>query len=149
MEQDKLYNKISTFIKEHHVLTLATSADNKPWCCQCFYVFLEDEALLVFTSSNETKHVQDVEKQAEVAVSIVLETSVVGKVQGVQITGRMFEPKDDLSKKVNKAYMRRFPFAKLMNTNLWVVEVDYMKMTDNRLGFGKKHIWERSDEFTS
>jgi uncharacterized protein YhbP (UPF0306 family) len=28
-----------------------------------------------------------------------------------------------------------------MNTHLWVVKLTMIKMTDNRLGFGKKLIW--------
>jgi hypothetical protein len=32
-----------------------------------------------------------------------------------------------------------------MNTTLWKLRVDYAKMTDNRLGFGKKLIWERKE----
>jgi uncharacterized protein YhbP (UPF0306 family) len=32
----------------------------------------------------------------------------------------------------------------LMDTHLWVVKLTYIKMTDNRLGFGKKLIWENS-----
>ncbi len=31
--------KITEFILKHHVLTLATSADNSPWCANCFYVY--------------------------------------------------------------------------------------------------------------
>jgi uncharacterized protein YhbP (UPF0306 family) len=30
-----------------------------------------------------------------------------------------------------------------MNTHLWIVDLTLIKMTDNRLGFGKKHIWTK------
>ncbi len=29
----------------------------------------------------------------------------------------------------------------LMDTHLWVVSLTQIKMTDNRLGFGKKLLW--------
>ena len=29
----------------------------------------------------------------------------------------------------------------LMKTTLWVVDLSFLKFTDNRLGFGKKLIW--------
>jgi uncharacterized protein YhbP (UPF0306 family) len=29
----------------------------------------------------------------------------------------------------------------LMETHLWLCDLVYIKMTDNRLGFGKKLIW--------
>jgi uncharacterized protein len=35
----------------------------------------------------------------------------------------------------------RFPVAALMDTRLWIVRLTFIKMTDNRLGFGKKLIW--------
>ena len=37
--------------------------------------------------------------------------------------------------------MKKFPIAMLMETTLWVVSLTYLKMTDNKLGFGKKMIW--------
>jgi len=32
----------------------------------------------------------------------------------------------------------------LMDTRLWIVSLTLIKMTDNRLGFGKKLIWQKS-----
>ncbi len=37
----------------------------------------------------------------------------------------------------------------LMETNLWIVELTYIKMTDNRLGFGKKLIWKKDGNVAS
>lgn len=135
--------KITDFIQKHHVLTLATSTKNRPWCATCFYVYSKDENMFVFTSDDETKHVQDVKENNIVAGSVVLETSVVGKIQGIQFAGKMYLPENDLKKKVHKLYMKKYPFAKLMNTQLWILDVNYIKLTDNRLGFGKKLIWEK------
>ncbi len=140
---EKIDSKVIEFINEHHVLTLATSSNNEPYCANCFYVYFKEENMLVFTSDMETKHIGDVQKQNRVAANIVLETSVIGKIQGVQITGLLSQPSDDLLKKVKKAYLKRFPVAMLMKTNLWVLDVDFIKMTDNRLGFGKKLIWRK------
>ena len=131
------------FIKGHHVLTLATSVDNIPYCANCFYVYLEAENMFVFTSDNETKHVQDALKNNIVGGSVVLETSIVGKIQGIQFNGTMYLPENELKKKANKSYMKKYPFAKLMNTQLWVLDLDFIKLTDNRLGFGKKLIWRK------
>ncbi len=142
LEIDK---RIVTFIKKHHVLTLATCSGNKPWCANCFYVYLEDLNLFIFTSDNSTKHIQDVLEQDLVAGSIVLETSVIGKIRGIQLRGKMWKPDKRLLKKVKIAYLKKFPVAMLMKTNLWVVEPSLLKYTDNRLGFGKKLIWEKEN----
>jgi uncharacterized protein YhbP (UPF0306 family) len=137
--------KIIEFIKDHHVLTLATSNDNKPYCANCFYAFLEDEIAFVFTSDMDTKHIKDSIQQNFVGGSVVLETSIVGKIQGIQFNGTLYKPENELLEKANNEYLKRFPFAALMNTNLWVLELSFIKMTDNRLGFGKKIIWKSDD----
>ena len=133
--------RIIEFIKKHHVLTLATSNQNIPYCANCFYVYSEENNMLIFTSDYPTKHVKDLKQQDIVAGSIVLETTVIGKIQGVQFQGKIFEPTNVLLDKVKKKYLTRFPIAMLMKTTLWVVDLTFLKFTDNRLGFGKKLIW--------
>lgn len=136
--------KIIEFLKEHHVLTIATSVDNYPYCANCFYAYMEKENMLVFTTGHETKHGADFSKNSQVAGSVVLETDVIGKIQGIQFCGSIFEPKEELLKAAKKRYLKRFPFAALMDTTLWTVELQFIKMTDNRFGFGKKLIWVKS-----
>jgi len=140
---ERIDHRIIEFIQKHHVLTLATCHENEPWCANCFYVYLEDQNLFVFTSDPDTKHIQDVLKQDRVAGSVVLETETIGKIRGLQFQGDISEPEADLLRKVRKAYLRRFPVAMLMKTTLWIVEPTLLKYTDNRLGFGKKLIWKK------
>ena len=140
---NKPEKRIVDFMNEHHVLTLATCTENNPWCANCFYIYLEEENCFVFTSDDTTKHVQDVLINANVAGSVVLETNVVGKIQGIQFRGIMEKPNKKLASKTKKAYLKRFPFAVLMKTSLWILKINHIKMTDNRLGFGKKLIWEK------
>ena len=142
---NKLDKKAINFIKEHHVLTLATSNNNKAYCANCFYAYMEDENMLVFTSDIDTKHIKNVLENNYVAGSIVLETNIVGKIQGIQFNGIMTQPENEILKKANKTYIKRFPFAKLMKTTLWTIDLTFIKMTDNRLGFGKKIIWEKNN----
>lgn len=141
----KLEYRVVEFIKEHHVLTLSTAVDNTPYSCNCFYAYHEDDNVLICTSDYKTKHIKDALQNNNVSGSIVLETSIVGKIQGVQFNGIMSEATDELFKKYKKAYLNRFPFAILKNTALWVIDLTFIKMTDNRLGFGKKIIWKKND----
>jgi uncharacterized protein YhbP (UPF0306 family) len=142
---EKVDKIIIEFLKKHHVLTLATSVNNEPWCANCFYSFIKDDMVLVFTSDSKTKHIQDISQNATVAGSIVLETSVVGKIQGIQFTAIVTESTKDLTSKAHISYLKRFPFAVLANTSLWSVTLQSVKMTDNRLGFGKKLYWKRDE----
>ncbi len=126
------------------MLTLATSLNDQPWCANCFYAYLEEEAAFVFTSDYDTRHIRETLKNNRVAGSIVLETSIVNKIQGVQFTGVLQLPVNEMIARSRHAYLKRFPFAALMDTTLWILYADHIKLTDNRLGFGKKLIWERT-----
>jgi uncharacterized protein len=133
--------RIIKFFRKHHVLTIATSLENEPWCASCFYAYLEEENALVFTSDLKTRHGQEFLKNPEVAGNIYLETKIIGRIRGIQFRGRISELQDEMSAKARSAYLKRFPVAMLMDTHLWVVKLTQIKMTDNRLGFGKKLIW--------
>jgi uncharacterized protein YhbP (UPF0306 family) len=134
--------RIVKFFRKHHVLTISTTVDNEPWCANCFYVYLEEENALVFTTDAATRHGQEFLKNPLVAGSVVLETMIIGKIRGIQFQGIASEPEGAIASKAKKAYLLRFPPAILMDTHLWIVKLTYIKLTDNRLGFGKKLIWE-------
>lgn len=135
--------RIVTFIDEHHVLTLAVSNNNLPWCASCFYVYLHDRNLFVFTSDPETRHVRDIVEGGnyEVAGTVALETRVTGKIRGIQFSGPARKLKGEELKTAKKAYLDKFPIARFTKLYLWGVQPSYIKMTDNRLGFGKKLTW--------
>ncbi|PIY03739.1 MAG: hypothetical protein COZ21_08460, partial [Bacteroidetes bacterium CG_4_10_14_3_um_filter_31_20] len=111
MENVKPEKRIVDFIKKHHVLTLATKSENELWCANCFYVYDEEENSLIFTSDIDTRHVSEALKNNFVAGSIVLETSVIGKTQGIQFQGKFIKPEKEQLKMVKNKYLLRFPFA--------------------------------------
>ncbi len=133
--------KVISFLRKHHVLTIATCVENEPWCANCFYVYMEDENAFVFTTDTDTRHGKEFLNNPLVAGSVVLETMVIGKIQGIQFQGIVSEPEGDLLAISKNRYLKRFPVATLMDTHLWIVKLTHIKMTDNRLGFGKKYIW--------
>ncbi len=137
--------RIIDFIGEHHIFTIAVSRDNQPWCATCYYVYLEEENHFIFTSDHDTRHIRDVVEgnNYRVAGTIALETKIVGRIRGIQFTGDIEIPNSPaLQRRAKTAYLRRFPIARLMpNLHLWVLQPDFIKMTDNRLGFGKKQTW--------
>ena len=139
-------DRIIRFINKHHVLTIATSVNDKPWTASCFYVFLEDEFSLVFTTDDDTRHGKEFALNPLVAGSVVLETSVIGKIRGIQFEGYVSRPGPELQRKAKAAYLKRFPVAMLMETSLWILKLSHVKLTDNRLGFGKKLIWNRPEK---
>lgn len=137
--------RIVRFFNKHHVLTIATAVNNEPWCANCFYVYLEEENSLVFTTDLKTRHGKEFALNPRVSGSVVLETMVVGKIRGIQFSGTVSEAAGEILAKARKRYLMKFPVAALMDTRLWILRLDYVKMTDNRFGFGKKLIWQEPD----
>ncbi|MDR0511140.1 MAG: pyridoxamine 5'-phosphate oxidase family protein [Rikenellaceae bacterium] len=133
--------RIDDFVRRHHVMTLATSSDGLPYCCSVFYAWIATEKSFVFTSDGGTRHVADMEACEFVAGAIALETTIVGRVRGLQLQGVVRRAGGDDLAKARRAYLRRFPYAVAYPLNLWILTPTLLKLTDNRLGFGKKIVW--------
>ena len=131
--------KIVSFLNKHHVLSLATSSEEEISVCNLFYTFAKDKVSFIVASSDDTTHIQHINKSPKIAGTVVLETKAVGKVQGVQFRGEFLELQDNALKGL---YFKAFPYAIAMNPKLWQIKINYFKMTDNTLGFGKKIIWQ-------
>jgi len=141
-------SRIIRFLNHHHVLTLSTTSESGSWTAHCFYAFIPERQSLVFTSAHDTRHGREVLQNQRVSGGIMLETKVIGMIRGIQLTGTVFPVGDDgdsLEPVARTAYLKKFPFAIATKLDLWVLQIDYLKMTDNRLGFGKKLEW-RSGE---
>ena len=134
-----MQKRIKDFLLSNHILTLATSADNLPYVATCFYVFDEESIALVFASDAETRHLRQALANPNVAAAIHICTDKVGLIRGVQCKGRLLEATDQQK----RCYFEAFPIAKAMAPSIWAMELDWVKMTDNRLGFGKKLTWTR------
>ena len=134
--------RIVDFIKEHHLLTLATSKENSPYCSNVFYIYDEKNNSLIFSSDIKTRHAQEFSENSNVAATIALGTKDVEKIQGVQLLGEIKELKGEELEKASKQYLKAYPYAKKMKPHLWEMKLTFVKMTHNRLGFGKKLIWE-------
>ncbi|MCK9616574.1 MAG: pyridoxamine 5'-phosphate oxidase family protein [Lentimicrobiaceae bacterium] len=137
--------RILKFIRQHHIFTLATVVDTQPYVATCFYVYIEENNQFIFTSDDHTRHAKEMQIQPRVAGAIALETRIIGKIQGIQFTGVARKLEKEELKIAGHAYAAKFPVARLMETTLWSIQPDFMKMTHNLLGFGKKLIWETTE----
>lgn len=135
------FDKISSFLSEHHVLSLATTTTQELSVCSLFYRYFPKRNIFIVASSEETNHIKHIQSNPTVAGNILLETKEVAKIQGVQFRGTFSELKDITNKEL---YFEAFPYAREMNPKLWQIDVKYFKMTDNTLGFANKIIWKDS-----
>jgi len=135
--------QIINFLNDHHLLTLATSQNNKPYCCNLFYVYDQVSNQLIFSTEIKTKHAQDFIANTNVAGSVALETKEVSQIQGVQLLGTIQELKGERLKIAKEEYIKAFAYSENMQLYLWAMPLNFIKMTHNKLGFGKKLIWEK------
>ena len=145
-------SRILDFIGEHHVLTVACAsrqAAGAPasslelWCANAFYVFDPQEEGFIITSEAKTRHAQLFLENPQVTGSIVLETETVGMIRGLQFSGTVRRCESGLFDRCRLRYLKRFPYAVFKGGEVWLIIPDKMKYTDNRLGFGKKLLWEK------
>jgi uncharacterized protein YhbP (UPF0306 family) len=142
VEQEVLHKRIKSLLRRHHLLSIATVSDGKPWCASCFYAWDEENNTLVITTDPVTRHGSQFRTNNNVAGTIALETKRIGRIRGIQFAGIISEPEGADLEKARSRYLRRFPYAALIEIHLWTIALNHIKLTDNRLGFGKKIIWE-------
>lgn len=144
MWQNNMDKRIVDFLSEHHVATLATiRRDCTPFCCNIFYAYDSEKHTFIFSSDSATAHVSHFTINDRVAASVVVESKTIGRLQGSQLTGRIIKPEGQILTEARKHYLKRFPFAIAMPIELWIMTIETVKHTDNKLGFGKKLMWDR------
>ena len=142
-------SRILDFIGEHHVMTIACASPQgaegaqELWCAHAFYVFDPQEEGFIITSEAKTLHAQLFLENPQVTGSIVLETEEIGKIRGLQFAGTVRRCDGGLFDRCRLKYIKRFPYAVFKGGEVWLILPDRMKYTDNRLGFGKKLLWQR------
>lgn len=77
---------LSQYLSEKHMMQLATSVDNQPWCCTVYY-FHDQDYNLYWASLPERKHSQDIKQNSKVAVAIPVKYVKGEPVVGIQMTG--------------------------------------------------------------
>jgi len=65
------------------------------------------------------------------------------QVKGIQFEGTVLAFDDALAASASNHYYKKNPMAVAMSGDIWTVQLNRIKYTDNTLGFGKKIIWER------
>ena len=88
-----LEEAIVTFLKKHHLLTLATSQENVPYCASCFYAFDDKHATFIIATETKTRHAKEALYNSHVAGTVALETKIVGKIQ--EKTGKTVDEIED------------------------------------------------------
>lgn len=115
----------------------------KPYCFSCFYAFSRIDGLIYFKSSSNSHHTQLMKKNPFVAGTVLPDKLNKLTIKGIQFEAIVLDTQHPLVKKRLNSYYKKHPAALAMPGDIWVLQIEYIKMTDNTLGFGKKIIWNR------
>jgi uncharacterized protein len=134
--------RIADFISQQRVATVCcVDEENKPHCFSCFYAFDNERQLLYFKSGSSAHHSQILLQNPVVAGAIQQDKVNSLAIKGIQFTGKILHPKNELCSQAESVYHKRFPFALAMPGEIWTLQPETVKMTDNTLSFGKKLHW--------
>lgn len=137
-------DKIRQFIEKQKVATICCLDDEgKPYCFSCFYAYDKDKELMYFKSASSSHHAGYLENSAAMAGTIQPDKLNILAIQGIQFSGLVYEADAESGIDAKILYHKKYPFAAAISGELWIIEPQFIKMTDNSMGFGKKIIWER------
>jgi uncharacterized protein len=135
--------RIVDFITHQRVASVCcVDEENMPYCFSCFYAFDEERELLYFKSGSSAHHSQILLQNPVVAGTIQADKLNTLAIKGIQFNGRILHPKNELCSHADSVYHKRFPFALAMAGEIWTLQPEVIKMTDNTLSFGKKLHWQ-------
>ena len=150
----ELKERLQLFLNEHNTLTIATRNTQSIWAATVFYI-ADTEMNLYFLSSDKTRHIQDIESNNEVAVTIYQDVSDWQSIQGVQATGHVSHVGEDNKSSVLNQYITKYIFLKELLNNpkdeqeeriaqqfktisLFKLKPFYYRIIDNSIEFGYK-----------
>ncbi|EJU1695143.1 YhbP family protein [Salmonella enterica] len=134
---------IGRWLAKQHVVTWCVYHEGELWCANAFYLFDAQNVALYLLTEDKTRHAQMSGARAPVAGTVNGQPKTVARIRGVQFKGEIRRLEGQESDAARKAYLRRFPVARVLPAPVWEIRLDEIKFTDNTLGFGKKLHWLR------
>jgi uncharacterized protein YhbP (UPF0306 family) len=128
-------------------MTLATTgADGAPHAAAVY--FAADEHLrFYFFSDPDSQHSQDIQGNPRVALALYPECSGWQEIRGLQMHGEARRvTEDDTWQAAWQCYVNKFPFVAeleqvVASNTLYVFWPHWIRLVDNRRGFGFKQEW--------
>lgn len=142
-----MQKSIIEFLQHNKVASICfVDKENHPYCINCFYFFDDDNGILVFKSSYGTTHDSLVLSHAKVAGTILPDSLDPLKIKGIQFTGLIMDKLLPDTFKLSAHYTKKYPLSLTMPGYIWAVRLEFIKFTNNTLGFGNKTLWKRGEE---
>ena len=136
------------YLREHHVMTLATQGGDGPWAAAVFYVNVD--FTLYFLSAPSSRHCTNIAAQARVAATIHEDYADWPQIRGIQLEGIVRELSGADAELARRLYGEKFPIvgdaaqtppaiARAFARIHWYrVEPERLYFVDNSAGFGHR-----------
>jgi hypothetical protein len=145
---EALRQRVAAYLREHHVMTLATYGSEGLWAAAVFYV--DDGHNLFFLSSPTSRHCRNLAKSPRVSATIQKDYVDWPDIKGVQLEGIAREIRGKEEARARRLYGEKFPvirglarapaaLAEAMDRVRWYeVAPDRLYFIDNSAGFGHR-----------
>lgn len=134
------------YLREHHVMTLATHGAAGPWAAAVFYV--SDGFTLYFLSAPSTRHASDIAANPHVAATIQEDYDDWARIRGVQLEGNACRLAGDEAAYARRLYGAKYPIVAgpspaaiavaLAKVHWYRVVPERLYFVDNSAGFGHR-----------
>jgi uncharacterized protein len=138
-------------LREHRVMTLAVTDAGQAHAASVFYV-ADDDLNLYIVSDPASRHGLILLATGTVAGAVQGDRQEWHEITGIQFHGGVRQLNGKERQHGWDLYTARFPFlltgnlvltGALAKSALWKIEPTWMRLIDNRLGFGHKEEWHR------
>lgn len=138
------------YLREHHVMTLATGGAHGPWAAAVFYV--NDGFELYFLSAPTTRHCADLAADPRVAATVQEDYADWPAIRGVQLEGHARPVDETELPRVKALYGAKFPLvgriaqapdfivAALARVRWYHLAPAAVHYIDNSRGFGHRSL---------
>lgn len=136
--------KIFNFIKSEKIATVCyLDSTGNPNCFTCVYSFDFKGSYLIYKSSNDSFHAQQMMEGAKVAGTILSRDGDFDSHTGIQFTGQIGKVSQSQQKELSKIYYHKYPLALAISGQIWVIQMDFIKLSGKLKTFGVKLTWNR------
>jgi uncharacterized protein YhbP (UPF0306 family) len=138
-----LNKAIIEFINSNHVVSLATLDADGLWSASCFYAFDPEQVRLLILTSTDTRHGAAMLADPHISGTISGQPKNIRDIRGIQFSACALRLESMARHQALRLYTQRHPLAKLKSTDVWSLELQQIKFTDNFSLFGHKTHWVR------
>ena len=139
-----MHERIDEYIKQQSCANVCcVDGNGLPYCFSCFYACNSNDRLLYYKSPFDARHSKIILINPAVAGTIMPDKLNKLHVKGIQFEGTVLPLEHPSSKNAAAFYYKKNPMAVAMPGEIWTIQINNIKFTDSRLGFGKKLTWSR------